>query len=260
MKRALAVLGALAIAPASLAATTFGHGHVRIAPPSGQPTTTFRVGFTTPERTGVQGSMERHDLLSASAPSGKKSCIQSIGLRTPDGAAGERVHMALRPGRLGGTWCTGTYSGQIEEIQTAVCPHGEHCPAYVLLRGVVGRFTFRVTTRDTTAPRFAGLERAFACTPGPQRPGQTTPYTLSWTAASDNQTPSSQLVYEVYYATHSGAEDFHTPSWTTTPGVTSFRTPGLPSHGAAYFVVRARDRAGNEDHNTVERRGTDPCL
>ena len=50
------------------------------------------------------------------------------------------------------------------------------------------------------------------------------------------------------------------PSWTTPPGATSFRTPGLASHGTFFFVVRARDLAGNEDRNTVERRGLDPCV
>jgi hypothetical protein len=41
--------------------------------------------------------------------------------------------------------------------------------------------------------------------------------------------------------------------------VTTFKTPGLPSHGSFYFVVRARDAAGNEDRNTIELHGSDPC-
>jgi len=116
------------------------------------------------------------------------------------------------------------------------------------------------SARDTTPPAFAGLERAFACTPGPQRPGQTTPFTLTWRPAHDNRTPSAQIVYDVYLATTPGGERYAAPTWTTAPGVTSYRTPGLASHGSFYFVVRARDRAGNEDRNTVERRGIDPCL
>ena len=116
------------------------------------------------------------------------------------------------------------------------------------------------TAKDTAAPKFAGLQRAFACTPGPQRPGQTTPFTLGWEAATDDVTPPSRIVYDVYLATTSGGEDFSEPTWTTPPGVSSYRTPGLPSHGTFYFVVRARDLAGNEDGNTVELRGSDPCL
>lgn len=109
-------------------------------------------------------------------------------------------------------------------------------------------------------PTFTGIEKAFACTPGTQRPGQTTPFTLTWRAASDNVTPSAQLVYDVYVASSPGAEDFARPTWTTPPGVTSYRTAGLGSHGSFYFVVRARDAAGNEDANTIEVHGADPCL
>jgi hypothetical protein len=113
---------------------------------------------------------------------------------------------------------------------------------------------------DNTPPKFAGLQQAFACTPGPQSPGQTTPFTLSWEAAADDVTPPALIVYDIYLATTPGGEDFSQPTWTTPPGATSYRTPGLPSHGSFYFVVRARDQAGNEDGNTVERRGVDPCL
>jgi hypothetical protein len=113
---------------------------------------------------------------------------------------------------------------------------------------------------DITPPKFAGLQSAFACTPGPQSPGETTPFNLSWEAATDDVTPSSLIVYDVYLATTSGGEDFSQPTWVTPPGVTGFQTPGLPSHGSFYFVIRARDQAGNEDANTVEVHGSDPCL
>ncbi|MHB8468306.1 MAG: hypothetical protein ACYDCH_00915, partial [Gaiellaceae bacterium] len=65
---------------------------------------------------------------------------------------------------------------------------------------------------------------------------------------------------DIYVATTPGGENFSQPTWTTVPGATSFRTPGLPSHGDAYFVVRARDAAGNEDANTREQKGVDPCV
>ena len=50
------------------------------------------------------------------------------------------------------------------------------------------------------------------------------------------------------------------PTYTTGPGAVSFSTPLLPDDRAYYFVVRARDRAGNRDRNLVERRGTNLCL
>jgi hypothetical protein len=174
--------------------------------------------------------------------------------------------VTLNPNVLGGQWCTGTYAGKVSLVQTAVCPKGLACPTYVLMRGTVTRFSLLVRAAtppaggDLVPPEFAGLERAFACTPGPQRPGQTTPYTLSWQPATDNVTPASAIVYDVYYATSPGSEDFSHPTWTTLPGAATFHTPGLPSHGDAYFVVRARDTAGNEDTNRREQRGLDPCL
>jgi hypothetical protein len=106
---------------------------------------------------------------------------------------------------------------------------------------------------DTTPPVFAGLQKAFACSPI-VRPW---PYELSWNAATDDVTPSSQIVYDIYLSHTPGGEDFSHPTWTTSPGVTKFETPPLDE--PSYFVVRARDRAGNEDHNTVEREGEDPC-
>jgi hypothetical protein len=36
--------------------------------------------------------------------------------------------------------------------------------------------------------------------------------------------------------------------------------PKLPSTETFYFVVRARDGAGNEDSNTVEREGLNLCV
>jgi collagen triple helix repeat protein len=106
---------------------------------------------------------------------------------------------------------------------------------------------------DTTPPSFEGLQGAFACSPI-ARPW---PYKLTWMAATDNVTPSSQIVYDIYLSHTRGGEDFSHPTWTTTPGVTSFETPPLTE--PSYFVVRARDQAGNEDQNTVEREGEDPC-
>ena len=170
----------------------------------------------------------------------------------------------MSPKSFGGRWCTGTFNGTVEELETPVCRPRELCPAFIVLVRRLGHFRFRVRpaagARDSTAPRFAGLVSAFACTPGAQRPGETTPFTLTWKPATDNVTPSARMVYDVFESTTSGGERFSRPSWTTAPGETRFRTPGLPSHGSFYFVVRARDRAGNEDRNRVERHGIDPCL
>jgi hypothetical protein len=172
------------------------------------------------------------------------------------------VITTLDPAKLGRKWCLGGYRGHIEEVQGPACTKGTPCPEFASRVRTLGRLTFQVksTSGDTTPPGFAGLQRAFACTPGPQRPGQTTPFTLTWAPASDDVTPSSQIVYDVFMASTAGGEDFLHPNWTTPPGATQFTTPGLAAHGSFYFVVRARDQAGNEDRNRVERPGIDPCV
>jgi hypothetical protein len=112
---------------------------------------------------------------------------------------------------------------------------------------------------DQTPPTFAGLASATTCVPGPIGGGQTTSYTLRWDPATDNLTPTRRIVYDVYQP-EPGGEDFSTPTYTAAPGATSFATPPLPADKPVYFVVRARDKAGNGDSNTVERQGVNPCV
>ena len=50
------------------------------------------------------------------------------------------------------------------------------------------------------------------------------------------------------------------PTYTTPAGATSFTTPPLATDKYFYFVVRARDQAGNSDSNTVEREGQNLCV
>jgi hypothetical protein len=114
--------------------------------------------------------------------------------------------------------------------------------------------------RDQVPPTFAGLNSATTCIPGPIYAGRTTSYHLSWDPATDNITPSRRIVYDVYQASTSGGEDFSTPTYTTPAGATSFDTPPLPADVTFYFVVRARDKAGNSDSNTVERQGLNLCV
>jgi hypothetical protein len=114
--------------------------------------------------------------------------------------------------------------------------------------------------KDRLPPKFAGLKSAVTCIPGPIGPGRTSSYHLSWEPASDDVTPSSKIVYEVYQASAPGREDFSKPTYKTAPGASAFSTPPLSSEGAFYFVVRARDRARKEDSNKVERLGENLCV
>jgi hypothetical protein len=114
--------------------------------------------------------------------------------------------------------------------------------------------------RDNIPPTFAGLKSAITCIPGPIGGGRTASYNLSWDPALDNMTPPKKIVYDVYQAETSGGEDFSTPTYTTSAGATSFTTPLLPTDRHFYFVVRARDEAGNSDSNKVEREGQNLCV
>ena len=78
-------------------------------------------------------------------------------------------------------------------------------------------------------PTFAGLLSATTtCTASaPEVLPRPSTYTLTWQPATDPVTPSSAIVYEIFLATSSGAEDYAQPTWTTSPGATSFTTPGL---------------------------------
>jgi hypothetical protein len=106
---------------------------------------------------------------------------------------------------------------------------------------------------------FGGLKAATTCIGGPIGGGRTSSYHLSWEPAIEkNKHP--KLVYEVYQATTSGGENFSKPTYTTTSGVTVLDTPLLPTEDTFYFVVRAQDRAGNEDSNIVEQEGQNLCL
>jgi hypothetical protein len=233
---------------------------VTVKPSSGSPKTRFVVTFRAPQSAGRVGAFERRYLVQVSG--GASGCSSSGATNVTRAKAHHRVTVTLIPDSKG--WCSGTYNGTVNEVQGPVCVAGKACPQFVMLVRRVGRFAFRVvssaTSAGTTTPAFAGLESATACTPGAQRPGQTTPFTLTWQPATDGGTPSSAIVYDVYLATTPGGEDFSKPTWITPAGVTTYRTPGLPSHGTFYFVVRARDQAGNEDQNKVERRGVDPCV
>jgi len=98
--------------------------------------------------------------------------------------------------------------------------------------------------QDTTAPVFAGLGSVSFLVTGTLR--------LSWSPATDDWTSQNQIRYLIYMATSAGGQNFSSPTFTTDPGATSYDVANLTYGQRYYFVVRARDEAGNVDSNTVE--------
>jgi hypothetical protein len=90
-------------------------------------------------------------------------------------------------------------------------------------------------------------------------PPPTSTFDLRWDPATDNRTPSSGIVYDVYAATSPDGHDFGRPTYSSSPGATAFTTPGLSTADSWYFVVRARDAAGNRDGNYVALEGRNIC-
>lgn len=255
---ALAVLSSLAFASGAFAAT-----RVTMKPGAGKPTTRFVASFRAPSRTGVFATVRSHYQLSAAGPKGKH-CVSSISINLAPTKLHAHVKVTLRPRGHGGVWCSGKFHGKIREFQSIVCRRINACPDIAIRPQTIARFSFTVKTAKTrggqsTGPTFAGLESVATCTPlTPQVVPQQKTYTLKWRAASDPGTSSAQIVYEVFYSSTSRGEDYSKPKWTTPAGVTSF-TASLPGFGPFYFVVRARDKAGREDHNTAQHTAVNVC-
>ncbi|MBI2060983.1 MAG: hypothetical protein HYT87_14550 [Nitrospirae bacterium] len=101
-------------------------------------------------------------------------------------------------------------------------------------------------TIDVTPPTFSGLVSATAVA--------TYQINLAWSAATDNVSASSSLVYKICMSTTRGAcgSSFVT-SYTTSAGATSYSVSGLSTGTSYYFMVKAVDTVNNADANGTER-------
>lgn len=105
------------------------------------------------------------------------------------------------------------------------------------------------TSDDSSPPTFAGLTLVKNLT--------SSGADLEWAAASDDKTATSDIVYDIFQASTPGGQNFTAaPTATSTPGATSISLTNLASRTKYYWVVRARDQAGNHDTNVVEKNAT----
>ena len=101
-----------------------------------------------------------------------------------------------------------------------------------------------VLATDDTPPTFAGLDDAVAISDNH--------VLISWPVATDGSEPDLEAIYLIYMSTVPGSFDYSSPSYTSTPGETSFLITDLDPGTTYYFVARAMDRAGNIDLNTSQ--------
>ncbi len=110
------------------------------------------------------------------------------------------------------------------------------------------------TSTDPTPPTFAGCNGVVVASDARTA-------TFSWSPATDPVTSPDKIVYDVFQGLAPGAEDYSKPIATSDPGATSVFVTDLTPDATLYWVVRARDQAGNRDSNTVEQSGnTDVSL
>jgi hypothetical protein len=147
------ILAALVSAAAACgaAASTGAPPRLRVTPSRGHAHSTFTVHFTAPSPSGRVGSEDHRYQLSAAPARPRHGCIDSVSLTPRATVAGQRMAVALRPRRLGGRWCTGTYTGQVEEVSGPACgppttvQPAIMCPEFVTVLSRIGTFSFRVS-------------------------------------------------------------------------------------------------------------------
>lgn len=101
---------------------------------------------------------------------------------------------------------------------------------------------------DSTAPSTPGSLTATAA-------GQTQ-VNLTWTASTDNTTPTGNLVYEICQSTSAGGCDSFSVTFNSAAGATSYSVTGLSPLTAYYYRIRARDIAANRSATTGEQSAT----
>ncbi|HET9102264.1 MAG TPA: hypothetical protein VFN55_02830 [Solirubrobacteraceae bacterium] len=273
----LAVTLVVAVAATAGSAATL---RLSLKPGTGGVHTGFVLRFRNPVQTGTVAGLRRTDRVMVAGPRGS-GCTSRVSYALRPARAGAMVRTVIRSGRR--RWCSGRYRGQVIADIVSSCRPGpaRACPLFMLAPRTIARFGFRVraaaggggtgatggtggtggtgATGGSQAPTFAGLQSATFCASSPVHgtpTGRT--YTLRWNPASDPVTPAAQLVYDIYFSANPGGEDFASPTWTSQPGASAY-SGTLSTSGSAYFVVRARDAAGHEDANTVERLAVSSC-
>jgi hypothetical protein len=114
-----------------------------VLPSTGAPTTTFTLHFNAPASSGKLGQTQLGYTVGLSGPTGA-GCLSARSVELPTALKDTPIPVALDPAKLGGTWCAGTHTARVVELETPVCAPGTMCPDYIRVVGTVGTATFRV--------------------------------------------------------------------------------------------------------------------
>jgi len=86
--------------------------------------------------------------------------------------------------------------------------------------------------------------------------GGSTQINLNWTAATDETTIQSAIVYEVCQSLAAGICNTFTVSYTTPAGAVVFAATGLTASTTYFYRIRAKDAAGNASAASTEVSAT----
>jgi hypothetical protein len=115
-----------------------------VSPTVGKPSSVLRFSFTAPASTGQEG----HDLVSYTlSVRGRPhpGCVGIHGATLPAVRVGQMVTTSLGPAQLGGSWCPGTFSARVEELESAACAAGQMCPQFIRIVVVIGPVSFKIS-------------------------------------------------------------------------------------------------------------------
>jgi hypothetical protein len=116
-----------------------------ISPASGNSRTAFTFTFEAPATTGREGQTSLgYTLAVTGLPRTRHGCLSARTQEAGPATQGATVTITLDPARLAATWCPGTYTARVTEIQTPVCSSQEMCPQYIRVVGTVATGRFRV--------------------------------------------------------------------------------------------------------------------
>ena len=113
----------------------------------------------------------------------------------------------------------------------AACrPLADSAVLVLLLAVVSGCGGGAKSAKDSSPPTFAGVQSASSLSNS---------ITLSWGQVSEKITATQNIVYLVYRANSSGAENYSSPTYTSERGALSYTDSGLAAGVTYYYVVKS---------------------